>query len=154
MKLIHQLLDQEPAMAEFQMSAFGDLSGQPVVGATHWTDFKWFRPVFSYWWQDVNAHCTNRRHLQDDSRRFCIGPLSYEKVNEIWIIGSTKNPYLLREIPSGNIYSLRRCISMGLWMAISRTTDSSKALNRLLLCRQHRKTHIFLMLLLTKNIQR
>jgi hypothetical protein len=100
-KRIQRLLDQEPAINEFQMSAFEDLFGQPVVDATHWTDFKWFRPVFSYWWQDVNARCTNRRHLQDDSRRFCVGSLSYEVGDEIWIIGSTKDPYLLREIPSG-----------------------------------------------------
>jgi hypothetical protein len=100
MKLIHRLLDQEPAITGFQIPAFEDLFSQPLVGATHWADFKWFRPVFSYWWQDLNAHCTNRRHLQDDIRRFCVGPLFYEKGDKVWIIGSTKDPYMLRKISS------------------------------------------------------
>jgi hypothetical protein len=45
MKLNHQLLDQEPAITEFQIPAFEDLFGQPLAGATHWADLKWFRPV-------------------------------------------------------------------------------------------------------------
>jgi hypothetical protein len=47
-----------PRSTEFQISAFKDLFGQSVVGATHWTDFKWFWPGFRDWWQDVNAYCT------------------------------------------------------------------------------------------------
>ena len=40
-------------------------------------------------------------HLQDDDGRFCIGPLSCEKGDEIWIIGGAKEPYLLREVSRG-----------------------------------------------------
>lgn len=98
--------------------------GQLVVDTTHWTDLNWSRPVFSYWWQDVNAHCTNRRHLQD-SRRFCVGPLSYEKGDEIWIISSTRDPYLLREISSGKYILLGAVYIHGIM-------DGNLADNRLL----------------------
>jgi hypothetical protein len=63
MEPISQLFELEPATSGFQMSAFEGLFGESIVGATHWTDFEWFRPVFNDWWQDHNAHCSSRRHL-------------------------------------------------------------------------------------------
>jgi hypothetical protein len=98
MELINQLFEQELATSGFQMSAFEGFFGESIVGATYWTDFEWFRPVFNDWWQDVNAHCSSRRHLQDNDSRFCVGPLSSEKGDEIWIIGGAPELYLLRYV--------------------------------------------------------
>jgi hypothetical protein len=101
MDVLCQLFDQEPETSEFQMSTFETYFGESIVGATHWTDFEWFRPEFSDWWQDVNAHCGNRRQFQDNDGRLCIGPLSSEKDDEIWIIGGAPEPYLLRKLSTG-----------------------------------------------------
>jgi hypothetical protein len=102
MNVFHLLFDQEPETSEFQMSAFESLFGESIIGATHWTDFEWFRSSFSDWWKDVNAHCGTRRQFQDNDGRLCVGPLSSEKGDEIWIIGGAPEPYLLRNISNGN----------------------------------------------------
>jgi hypothetical protein len=152
-KRIQRLLDQEPAINEFQMSVFEDLMvnrlstlliGLTLNGLGQFSVTGGKMPMLIVQIDDIYKIVEDSVLDRSLTRR--------ETKSGLLVVPETH--ICCGKYQVGNIYSLGRCISMGLWMAISRTTDSSKTLNRLLLCRQHRKTHIFLMLLLTKNIQR
>ena len=39
--------------------------------------------------------------MQYNDSRFCVGPYSSEKGDEIWIIGGDPEPYLLRNVSKG-----------------------------------------------------